>query len=264
VPSDENTNSDTRVIRIIIDTQQTSEVHLAIFERFKELHQERAGQLAAAQSRLRAQLGEEHESVVMLSRTAGMVATLATSLQEVTQEGRPQHPQPIDGWMVWGQVINEGPGEVRNVCVKVWDEDFSDDDPIGTTYPNEYGYFAETYGKEDFGDPVSGNPDLYVTAEYPEGNVIYNSRRVEGVRRQAGPIEYFSIPLSMRLPEEPRQRRPPRLGRRQDLRELPSKVEALYRRVDELQSIRWWDKAIVVLLIIVLLIVAWQLTLVYL
>jgi competence ComEA-like helix-hairpin-helix protein len=180
--------------------QQTSKVASPLLTQFAELHERRAARLAAAEARLKTQLGEDHPRVVALRRAATEADEWkrATSTMAERLARRPKL-RPHE-WVVFGQVLDAEGNPAAGLRVRVYDKDRQYDDLLGDTTTDEYGDFAAIYHERDFAEVGEELPELYVMVEDKKGNLLYSSR--DHVRYSAGRAEYFEIVLSETLPGE--------------------------------------------------------------
>ena len=183
-------------INALVDNllSQVADANLQMLEGFANIQNRRAARLAAAEARLKADLGENHPQVVALRDRAAAADAIERSLQ--TMVGRtPRRPQVKENeWLVFGRVLDGEGNPVSGVRVRVFDRDRIFDDLLGATSTDEYGNFAITYCDRDFAEPTEGLPELYVMVEDNEGNQLYSSR--DNIRYNSGRSEYFEIVLA--------------------------------------------------------------------
>jgi hypothetical protein len=177
---------------------QASETAEPLLAQFAELQERRATRLAAAEARLKTQLGEDHPRVVALRRAAAVADKLKRATSTMAERLARWPKLEPDEWVVFGQVLDANGDPAAGLRVRVYDKDRKYDDLLGDTTTDEYGDFATIYHERDFADVGEGLPELYVMVEDESGNLLYSSR--DRIRYDVGRAAYFHVVLSETLP----------------------------------------------------------------
>lgn len=164
-----------------------------VLNEFASLQNQRAKRLKNTETRITAELGEDHPRVVALRLAQSRSSQLQRSLKDnATRTAKLRELKPYE-WMVYGQVVDSQGMPVANVTVRVYDKDRKYDDLLGYVTTDKFGDFQLVYHERAFYEPGEEAPELYLRVDDVEGNELYSTE--DQVRYQSGRVEYFLIEL---------------------------------------------------------------------
>ena len=177
----------TGMIQLLEQAQATG------LEGLAALQQTRTDRLLQVETRLAAELGNDHPRVVAVRRARLRANVLRGDLSDTaTRAGRLPVLESFE-WMVYGHVRTGRGDPVVGVVVRLIDVEGKYEDLLGSTTTDEFGDFALVYHEQTFCDQEDKQPELFLRVEDSGGNELWTSK--DPVQCRSGQGEYYMIEL---------------------------------------------------------------------